>query len=173
MPTVRNVTPPGITPGPAVTGPLIREPTPTPAAQPARWQRFFLPETSDAATFHVLKRTIHIAGISVPAAKDTCTESGGATWPCGQTALHSLRMFLRGRPIECFYPYVDTAVEITAPCRVGKADLGSWLLTQGWARPGEYATDAYVKASAAARCAKRGIWRGTTPDTSCAVTAKQ
>jgi hypothetical protein len=41
--TIRNVTPPGMTPGPAGDGPLVREPTaPLPPAE-ARWRRYFLP----------------------------------------------------------------------------------------------------------------------------------
>jgi endonuclease YncB( thermonuclease family) len=76
-------------------------------------------------------------------------------------------MFLRGRAIECFYPHADTAVEITAPCRVGETDLGLWLLDQGWAKPGQYATDEYKAASAAAHCKERGLWRGQPAPEGC------
>ena len=47
------MTPPGVTPGPAGDGPLIREPVPPPPPEPPRWRRFFLPVTTDAATFAV------------------------------------------------------------------------------------------------------------------------
>jgi endonuclease YncB( thermonuclease family) len=172
-PAARDVTPPGITPGPSSEGPLVREPVPPPPPEPPRWRRFFLPQTTDAATFKAEERTIRIAGVTVPTRDEVCRAAEGGEWPCGRTALYSLRMFLRGRAIECFYPHADTAVEITAPCRVGETDLGLWLLDQGWAKPGQYATDEYKAASAAARCKGRGLWRGTRPDASCPAAAQQ
>jgi endonuclease YncB( thermonuclease family) len=166
-PAARDVTPPGITPGPPSEGPLLREPVPPPPPDPPRWRRFFLPQTTDAATFKVQGRTIRIAGVTVPTRDEVCRGAEGGEWPCGRTALHSLRMFLRGRAIECFYPHADTAVEITAPCRVGETDLGLWLLDQGWAKPGQYATDEYKAASAAAHCKERGLWRGQPAPEGC------
>lgn len=170
-PAMRDVTPPGITPGPSSEGPLVREPVPPPPPDPPRWRRFFLPKTTDAATFKVEGRTIRIAGVTVPTRDEVCRGAQGGEWPCGRTALYSLRMFLRGRAIECFYPHADTAVEITAPCRVGETDLGLWLLDQGWARPGQYATDEYKAASAAARCRGRGLWRGPEKAEGCSGSA--
>jgi len=47
----------------------------------------------------------------------------------------------------------------------GKTDLGLWLLGAGWARPDKLATSEYLSASATARCAGLGIWRGAArPD---------
>lgn len=160
-PATRDVTPPGITPGPSGSGPLTREPPPPAPVQPPRWQRYFLPKTSDAATFQVKNRTIRIAGVTAPAPDATCRQASGNEWPCGRTALHSIRMFLRGRAIECLISHSNAAVEIVAPCRVGATDLGQWLLSHGWVRPNQFASDQYKKASEAARCARHGIWRGT------------
>jgi endonuclease YncB( thermonuclease family) len=160
--TVRNVTPPGMTPGPAGEGPLVREPTPPRPPAEARWRRYFLPVTTDSATFSVNdgKLVIRIAGVAAPAVDETCTFSDGSAWPCGRTALHQFRMFLRGRAIECYFPPDDAVQEVTAPCRIGETDLGLWLLTQGWARGNELSTDAYLAAVAEARCTGIGIWRG-------------
>lgn len=163
-PAARDVTPPGVTPGPPSDGPLMREPMPAPPPDPPRWRRFFLPETTDAATFVVGERTVRIAGVAAPARDATCRRAGSAAWPCGRSALHAIRMFLRGRAVECFFPHADTAVEITSPCRVGKTDLGLWLLAQGWGKPDQYATDAYRKAADDARCARRGLWRADESD---------
>jgi endonuclease YncB( thermonuclease family) len=160
-PAVRDVTPPGMTPGPKGEGPLIREAVPPRPPAPPRWRRYFLPETTDAATFRIDGRlTIRISGATPPPVGETCAFADGAPWPCGRTALHALRMYLRGRAIECYFPPVDGVAEVTAPCRVGGADLGAWLLAAGWARPNDLATDAYLTAAAGARCANLGIWRG-------------
>ena len=166
QPATRDVTPPQMTPGPKVNGPMVREPGPARPADPPRWQRFFLPVTTDAATFQVDKRTIHIAGVEPPPVAAVCPTAQDK-WPCGETALYSLRMFLHGRAIECYFPNAEGATDITAPCRVGTSDIGLWLLSQGWARPSDLATSQYQQAATDAVCAQRGIWRGQPPDPDC------
>jgi hypothetical protein len=166
-PPSRDVTPPGFTPAPKVTGPLFREPVPPPPPPPPRWHRFFLPVTTNSGTFRMHNQTIAISGIAPPPAGETCRLDENEEWPCGRTALHALRMFLRGRAVECFFPKVAEADKIIAPCRVGRTDLGLWLLSEGWARPDERATEAYRNASRAARCARLGLWRGAVPDHLC------
>ena len=165
QPADRDVSPPGVMPLPP--GPLIREPVPPRPPDPPRWRRYFLPQTTDAATFSVKDATIRIARVTPPAAGDTCPAADGNAWPCSQSALYALRRFLHGRAIECFFPYAEGVADVTAPCRVGNTDLGLWLLTAGWARPSKLATDAYVAASNTARCERRGIWRSAAPPASC------
>lgn len=160
-PASRDVTPPGVTPGPAGDGPLLREPTPPPPPEPPRWRKFFLPETSDASTLHVDDRTIRISGVTPPPADAICQRMDGSEWPCGRAALYAFRMFIGGRAVECYFPRVEDAVDITAPCRIGRTDLGLWLAQQGWVMPDDLATDDYRKASEEARCAQRGLWRWT------------
>ena len=160
-PATRDVTPPGVMPAPEGEGPLVREAVPPRPPEPARWRRYFLPVTTDAATFLVKGQTIRVAGVIPPAIDAICHLADASEWPCGRTALYSLRMFLRGRAVECFFPYVEGATEIIAPCRVGKIDLGFWLLGQGWAWPSDLATSEYLTASVGARCAGAGIWRGS------------
>lgn len=167
-PADRNVTPPGMTPGPKVSGPLERiVPPPAPPSKP-RWWRFYLPRTTDAATFQVADKTIHIAGVAPLPVGATCPLAGGASWPCGRASLTALRLFLHGRAVECYFPGSGDLVEITAPCRVGRTDIGLWLLSEGWARPDDLATDAYRSAANAALCAGRGLWRGRPAPADCA-----
>jgi endonuclease YncB( thermonuclease family) len=161
-PAARNVTAPGMTPGPAIQGPLEREPVPPPLPDPPRWHRFFLPETSDAGTFKVKALTIHISGLAPPAADEGCGAEN-ARWPCGKTALLALRMYLRGRAVECYYPKLGDAELVVAPCRVATSDLGLWLLGRGWAKPDGNATDEYRAAAREAACAGRGLWRDDKP----------
>lgn len=162
VPPVRDVTPPGVTRAPAGEGPLVREVPPPRPPEPPRWRRFFLPATTDAATFVIDGTlTIRVSGVTPPAIDDTCAFAGGEAWPCGRTALHALRMFLRGRAVECYFPPLDGLAEVVAPCRVGGVDLGAWLLASGWARANELATDEYLSASADAHCAGLGIWQGS------------
>ena len=167
-PATRDVSPPGITP-PAITGgPLVRVPVPPLPPDPPRWRRFFLPATADAATFTVGVLAVHIAGVASLAPDASCPDADGASWPCGETALFSFRRFLHGRAVECYLaPPAADAKDVTAACRIGAIDLGGWLLTAGWAKPGEGATDAYRSDAAAAECAGIGIWRGAAKPASC------
>ena len=167
QPADRDVSPPGVMPLPAGNGPLIREPAPPKPPDPPRWRRYFLPQTTDAATFSVKGTAIRIAGVTPPSASDICPSADDAAWPCGQTALYALRRFLHGRAVECFFPYAESAADVIAPCRVGDTDLGLWLLTAGWARPSNLATDAYVAAATTARCARVGMWREATAPKDC------
>jgi endonuclease YncB( thermonuclease family) len=167
-PATRDVTPPGVIPGPAGDGPLLREPTPPRPPDPPRWRKFFLPKTTDAATLVVDQRTIRVSGVTAPTADATCQRTDGSEWPCGQAALYAFRMFIGGRAVECYFPHVEDAVEITAPCRIGRTDLGLWLAQQGWVMPDDLATDDYRKAAEDARCARRGLWRWTDqPEETC------
>jgi endonuclease YncB( thermonuclease family) len=91
----------------------------------------------------------------------------GAEWPCGMVALTSLRRFLRGRAVECYYSGELAGKEIVAPCRVGPTDIGGWLVTQGWAAAAELADISYQQSASDARCARRGLWRDEQRSDSC------
>lgn len=69
---VRNVTPPGMTPGPDVDGPLVRIPVPPPPPLAPRWQRFFRVVALDAGTLDLGRRKVRLAGIVAPAPDTTC-----------------------------------------------------------------------------------------------------
>jgi endonuclease YncB( thermonuclease family) len=166
----RDVTPPGITPGPEVEGPLLREALPPPPPEPAKWRRFPLPETTDAATFRANRVTIRVSGVDPVPLDQVCRRASGEEWPCGRTALHALRMFLRGRAIECYLPPLGQAVAAIAPCRVGQTDLGAWLLQEGWGTPNDYATDEYRAAAVEGRCERHGMWQGAAADGTCPAT---
>jgi endonuclease YncB( thermonuclease family) len=187
-PPSRDVTPPGVTPAPAGPGPLIREavPPPPPAAaavplpappvaEPAgaphdnavRWHRFVLPETTDAGTFVVRGRTFRIAGVAPLPRAATCRNAAEEDWPCGDVALDALRHFLLGRPVECWFVGADPSDPQSVPCRVGKTDLGAWLLAQGWARAAHDASRRYRRVADDARCAGRGLWHGVDERPAC------
>lgn len=167
-PPDRDVTAPGMMPGNVPSGPMIRVPVPPPPPDPPRWRRYFLPETTDAATFRVEGRlVIHVAGVEPPSADDACNLADGTTWPCGRTALFSLRRFLHGRAVECFMVPPGDVTEVTAPCRVGPTDIASWLVAAGWARTAGFPSDDDVAAQKEAQCTGLGIWRGESKPADC------
>ena len=165
QPADRNVSPPGVMPIPA--GPLIRQAVPPKPPEPPRWRRYFLPQTPDAATFVVAEASIHVSGVAPPARDETCVAADGGQWPCGASALFALRRFLHGPAVECFFPYVEGESEVTAPCRVGRQDVGLWLLQNGWARASDPVTDDYRAAARTAACGRLGLFRGVPAPADC------
>lgn len=162
----RDVTPPNMLPGPKIDGPLTRVAVPAPPPPPPRWQRFFLPVVEEAGLLKLGRRAVRISGIAPLTADATCAGAGEASWNCGREALTALQRLIRGRAVECLVSTAD-AGDVTAPCRLGQFDLALWLATTGWGRPAPGAGAAIEKASAAARCARRGLWRDA-PVSDCA-----
>jgi endonuclease YncB( thermonuclease family) len=155
----RDVTPPGVTPGPPVSGPLVRiAPPPKPQAEkpPPRpkIERLFRPVVDSAGSLTTAAGSIRLAEIDAPAPDATCGE-GDAAWPCGRMARAELMRFIRGRAIECQVPPGEDSLPEIVRCSVGGADIGEWLVRQGWARP---AGDAYADGAREAEEARRGLW---------------
>ena len=139
-------------------------PPPPKPKQPGKWNgtSFLRPVATESAIFESMDHTVSIAGTEGLAADETCLADGVA-WPCGARARAAFRLWLRGRAVVCKVPPGTDAVHIVAPCRLGKEDVGAWLVANGWARAapgGPYAEDAER-----AQSARLGIY-GDPPDTS-------
>ncbi len=159
-PAVRDVTAPGMTPGPRIDRPMVRQPVPEPPPLPPRWRRFFGVVAVDAGTLDLGPRRLKLAGIAAPAADADCTPDAAPSWPCGRAALTAFRLFLRSRAIECFLPPETLDDPVVGPCRLGETDLANWLVAQGWAEPAATAPEELRLAAARASCSGAGIWRG-------------
>lgn len=163
--TVRDVTPPGVTPPPPVTGPLERVAPPPKPVKPAgppkpRMLRPVLVE--EAGRLRAGDLVIRLPEIDAPEADRVCRDAKGRDWPCGQRAVQALRTHIRGRGVHCIVPKDMREGEVISACRVGDDDLGHWLVRHGWAwrRP-----DAghLAEAESEARTAKRGLWQEDVP----------
>lgn len=154
----RNVTPPGITPGPPITGPLVRVPSPVPPKPrkkpPARKQRLFNSEVASAGLLMTKAGAVAIANIEAPTIEDSCG-TGSESWPCGMVARTQLRRFIRGRAVECEIPPGADELPEAARCAVAGQDVGDWLVRQGWAFP---SGSTYSQSGKVAQAAKRGLW---------------
>jgi endonuclease YncB( thermonuclease family) len=163
-PAARDVTPPNMIPGPKVEGPLTRLTVPEPQSPPPRWRRFFLPVVEEAGLIRLGKRTVRVEGIAQLTADATCAGGiDGESWNCGREALTALQRLIRARAIECLVSANDNSATLIAPCRLGTFDLALWLATTGWGKPSPGASATVEKAAAAARCARRGLWRDVEP----------
>lgn len=116
---------------------------------------------SAAGVIETKDRSVTIAGIDMVAQDETCMDEHGRRWACGLRARGAFRAFLRGRAPVCTLPPDPAGKSVVAPCRLGKQDIGTWLVSNGWARPAE--DGPYREAGEKAQAAKKGIF-GEAPD---------
>ena len=102
---------------------------------------------------------IRLHGIDAPESAQTCRASG-ARWRCGERATRGLREHIGGRTVTCEERDVDRYGRIVAVCRAGGEDLNAWMVERGFALAYRRYSRAYVDEEAAARSARRGLWRG-------------
>jgi endonuclease YncB( thermonuclease family) len=118
------------------------------------------PVAPAAGLVEAMGHTIAIAGIDPVALDETCLFEG-EEWACGVRARAAFRAFLRGRSVTCAVQPEAGPETVTARCRLGKRDLGQWLVSNGWARA--TAGGPYDEAGDKARSARKGVF-GPPPD---------
>ncbi|UVK38926.1 thermonuclease family protein [Mesorhizobium sp. AR10] len=115
----------------------------------------FQPVASAAGLIEAKGYSVAISGIDIIRQDETCSDDG-KSWACGIRARTAFRAFLRGRAVICAVPPEGGRDLIAAECRIGKQDVGQWLVENGWARAA--AGGRYVEAGDKARAAKKGIF---------------
>ncbi len=158
----RNVTPPGVLPGPEVTAPLTRVPgfKPPKKEKPPPPKRLHLIVVQRAGIVRSKGRTYTFSGV-VPTPLDTvCRDETGTKHPCGQQAATALKRFIRKRAIDCAYEDTDDSEGLTtAQCQLGNRDVSEWLVSGGWVRAAADAPQTLKDLEDEAREARRGLWR--------------
>ena len=124
--------------------------------------KLFQPVAPAAGLIEAKGYSVVVSGIDVVRQDETCSDDG-KSWPCGVRARTAFRAFLRGRAVACIVPPEGGRDLIAAECRIGKQDVGRWLVENGWARAAEGGP--YVEAGEKARTEKKGIF-GSAPDLS-------
>ncbi|MDY8109575.1 hypothetical protein U0C82_10540 [Fulvimarina sp. 2208YS6-2-32] len=116
------------------------------------------PVAIDNAHIEIGEARIALPGVEPLSVHDQCGPQA-SRWPCGARARTAFRAFLRGRSIACTVPkaFGEAPGEIVSACSLAGADIGAWIVANGWGRavPG----GPYVAIEAEAKKAARGIWR--------------
>jgi endonuclease YncB( thermonuclease family) len=118
------------------------------------------PFSDRAGVLTIGGRSIQLSGVIPMDTSRICTDAAGKSWPCGVLARTALRMFLRGRTVDCDMPEPAKQDGVVASCRYAKTDLSDWLVRNGWAEPVD--DSSLADASREAREEKRGIY-GSDP----------
>ncbi|WP_378945399.1 thermonuclease family protein [Mesorhizobium sp. ANAO-SY3R2] len=137
-------------------GDLGQAPPPNYAAK-GHWpgRLLYRPVVTSSASFEAMGYTILIAGTEAVGPRDYC-RFRDVEWNCGERAMLAFRYWLRWRAPSCRLSSPAGPQPVAAACRLGKQDIGAWLVSNGWAlaRPGE----GYEKAEEVARKAGMGIF---------------
>jgi endonuclease YncB( thermonuclease family) len=138
--------------------------TPPKPKMPDEWNgtKLFQPVAPAAGLIEAKGYSVAVSGVDIVKQDETCTE-GGQSWACGVRARTAFRAFLRGRAVVCTVPPEGGRDLIAAECRIGKQDVGQWLVDNGWARAAKGGP--YVEAGEKALTAKKGIF-GAAPNLS-------
>ena len=113
----------------------------------------------DGDTLEVAGQRIRLHGIDAPESKQLCRKDG-ERWRCGKDATSALKAFLGGRPVNCEELDRDRYSRIIAKCAVDGADIGEWMVSQGWAVAYYLYSYEYSRVEQSAKSARRGIWAG-------------
>lgn len=113
----------------------------------------------DGDTIDMHGTRIRLHGIDAPENRQEC-ERNRKVWRCGQEAAWALDQLVRGKSVACEPRDKDRYGRTIAVCRVGRQDIGAWMVEQGWALAFTRYSDDYVGQETAAKRTKRGMWAG-------------
>lgn len=114
----------------------------------------------DGDTIEIGSTTIRIEGIDAPEAGQTCKNAAGRFWQCGEESTKALKSLLRGKRVSCTPLSLDTYGRTIANCSAGDKDIGSEMVSSGWAWAFRRYSTTYVNEEQAAEAAGVGIWQG-------------
>ncbi|WEK48971.1 MAG: thermonuclease family protein [Candidatus Kaistia colombiensis] len=117
----------------------------------------------DGDSLAIDRTEFRIHGIDAPELRQTCLDSNGKPWRCGEAAKAALRKLVARGALRCAPQAHDRFHRVVATCRVdGDVDIGMAMLRDGYAVLfGGVTEGGYVAAEMAARRDKRGIWQGS------------
>ncbi len=160
---VRDVTPDDFVQTPSSEGTVLerlpaKEPPPVPPRppKPVVWKR---PIVYAAGKLKSDEVEIQLTGIEPVPIDEQCFGESAETWPCGRIAKTAFANFIRTRSINCD-PSSQKDKKVITRCRVGKIDLGKWLVGNGWARSSD---TMYAEEQELAKSKQQGIWSETRP----------
>lgn len=115
----------------------------------------------DGDSIRIAGTSIRLEGIDAPEWDQTCADSNGRTWRCGQAATRELREHIGGRELTCRPRALDRYGRTVANCSLPDGtDVNAWLVRRGWAVAFGF-TNIYGSEEAEAKSEKRGIWAGS------------
>lgn len=114
----------------------------------------------DGDTIEIHGQRIRFFGVDAPETRQLCRDESGDRYRCGQRAALALSDFIGQATVRCAERDRDRWRRIVAVCRASGEDLSGWMAAQGWAVTYTRYSRDYLGQEAAAKGARKGIWRG-------------
>ena len=112
----------------------------------------------DGDTIEIHGNRIRLSAIDAIESRQRCLMPDGRQWNCGRDAAMALSDEIGGRPLTCSVSGTYRYGRYVAVCTVSGADIGAWMVENGWAVAYRRYGLAYVAAEDRARRAGLGIW---------------
>ena len=103
---------------------------------------------------------VRLYGIDAPELGQICHARSGQPYDCGAMARDFLQQALAGRTLNCtLYADVLDGSQV-GRCSAGDADIGLFLVGNGWAFAARGLSNRYDRAEARAQARGAGVWSG-------------
>jgi endonuclease YncB( thermonuclease family)/outer membrane protein OmpA-like peptidoglycan-associated protein len=119
----------------------------------------------DADTIEIHGTRIRLHGIDAPEGRQSCLDAAGVAFRCGQAAALALSERIGRQTVACEARGTDRYGRTLAVCQEGAnpadgADLGAWLVEEGFAYAYRRYSQDYVALEEIARAEGKGFWAG-------------
>lgn len=115
----------------------------------------------DGDTIRHNDNVIRFWGIDAPEINQRCLKKDGSEYKCGYKSKQALELLIKDKPLVCKYINKDRYDRDIAKCFVNGSDIGSLMVSLGWAVDYKrYSKGYYQPDQFQAQQDKRGIWEG-------------
>jgi len=118
----------------------------------------------DADTIKISGKKVRLNGVDAPELAQKCKDLEGQTYNCGVKATQKLQELLNTMPkksIECAFTGKDVYGRLLGECSIGKININSWLVLNGWAFAYHKYSMKYINDEVFAMNNSTGLWNGT------------
>lgn len=103
---------------------------------------------------------VKLYGVAAPDISQTCADSLGRGYRCGQQSVSWLSGWLADNTIKCHILAKDDRGVLIGVCMLGPYDIGAALINSGWAVADIRQTQIYLPYQNQALSNRRGLWQG-------------
>ena len=115
----------------------------------------------DGDSLSVAGEQVRLFGIDAPELDQQCRDAAGRTYACGRAVTDALRERIGNSRVRCeLQPERDRYGRAIGVCYGNATELNAWMAAQGFALALPHVSRRYTGEEAAARAARRGLWRG-------------
>lgn len=111
-------------------------------------------------TVTLMGKVVKLFGVAAPDISQTCADSQGRGYRCGQQAISWLSGWLADNMLKCHILGEDNRGVLTGVCMLGQYDIGAAIINAGWAVADTRQTQIYVAYQNQASQNRRGLWQG-------------